>query len=107
MTRLARQVARRIAEGALNGHSVSALAKELGVSARHLRRAVEREFGVAPRELAQAHRLHAAERLIRQTRIPVTQVAYASGFQSLRRFNAAFSECYRATPTELRRELRP
>jgi AraC family transcriptional regulator of adaptative response / DNA-3-methyladenine glycosylase II len=106
VTRLARAVARRIADGALNGRSISALAGEFGVSTRHVRRAVEREFGVPPRELALAHRLQAAQRLIVQTSTPVIQVAYASGFQSLRRFNAAFRACYRASPTEVRRALR-
>lgn len=105
VSRLARTAARRISEGALNGHSIRALAKELGVSDRHLRRAVEREFGVPPRELAQAHRLQSAARLIGETQTPVTQVAYASGFQSLRRFNAAFSECYLQSPTEWRRRI--
>jgi AraC family transcriptional regulator of adaptative response / DNA-3-methyladenine glycosylase II len=107
VTRLARAVARRIAGGALNGGSITALAREFGVSARQVRRAVGREFGVSPRELAQAHRLQSAQRLIVETSIPVIQVAYASGFQSLRRFNAAFSECYRASPSELRRAHRP
>jgi AraC family transcriptional regulator of adaptative response / DNA-3-methyladenine glycosylase II len=106
VTRLARGVARRIADGALNGGSISALAKEFGVSARHIRRAVEREFGVPPSELAQAHRLQSAQRLIVETSIPVIQVAYASGFQSLRRFNAAFNACYRASPTAVRRAQR-
>jgi AraC family transcriptional regulator of adaptative response / DNA-3-methyladenine glycosylase II len=105
VSRLARTVARRISEGALNGHSINDLAKELGVSSRHLRRAVEREFGVPPRELAQAQRLESAARLIGETKTPVTQVAYASGFQSLRRFNAAFSECYLQSPTEWRRRV--
>jgi AraC family transcriptional regulator of adaptative response / DNA-3-methyladenine glycosylase II len=103
VARLARAVARRIADGALNAGSISALAKEFGVSPRHVRRAVEREFGVPPSELAQAHRLQSAERLIVETSTPVIQVAYASGFQSLRRFNAAFRACYRASPTAVRR----
>ncbi|HEY2849829.1 MAG TPA: Ada metal-binding domain-containing protein [Gemmatimonadaceae bacterium] len=102
VTRLAKAAARRIADGALNGHGVAALAGELGVSARHLRRAVEREFGVSPRQLASARRLETARRLIVETKIPVTQVAFESGFQSVRRFNAAFSECYRTSPTALR-----
>jgi AraC family transcriptional regulator of adaptative response / DNA-3-methyladenine glycosylase II len=105
VSRLARAVARRISEGALNGSNITALANELGVSPRHLRRAVEREFGVAPRELAQAHRLQSAARLIGDTQTPVTQIAYAAGFQSLRRFNAAFSECYLQSPTEWRRRI--
>jgi AraC family transcriptional regulator of adaptative response / DNA-3-methyladenine glycosylase II len=103
LARLARAASKRIAEGALNGSSITVLARQLGVSPRHLRRAVEREFGVPPRVLAEASRLASARRLLIETEMPVTQVAYTSGFQSLRRFNAAFRACYQATPTTLRR----
>jgi AraC family transcriptional regulator of adaptative response / DNA-3-methyladenine glycosylase II len=100
---LARSAADRIAAGALNGKGVPHLARELGVSERHLRRALEREVGVSPLELAQTHRLLLAKRLLADTALPVTQVAYASGFQSLRRFNALFRERYRLTPSQVRR----
>jgi AraC family transcriptional regulator, regulatory protein of adaptative response / DNA-3-methyladenine glycosylase II len=103
VSRLARVAAERIAAGALNGHAVADLAAELGVSERHLRRAFERELGVAPHELAQTHRLLLAKRLLVDTNLPVTRVAYASGFQSLRRFNVVFREQYRMPPTALRR----
>src|SRR5690349_24362041 len=106
LSRLANAAAQRIAAGALNGHSVGALASELGVSERHLRRALEREVGVSPLELAQTHRLLLAKRLLRDTDLSVTRVAYASGFQSLRRFNAVFRERYRMSPTALRRGTR-
>jgi AraC family transcriptional regulator of adaptative response / DNA-3-methyladenine glycosylase II len=101
--RLARLAAQRIAAGALNGQSVADLAADLGVSERHLRRALERELGVAPGELAQTHRLLLAKRLLAETSLPVTRVAFASGFQSLRRFNAVFRERYRLSPSALRR----
>lgn len=100
--RLADAAAHRIAAGALNGRGVGALANELGVSERHLRRALERELGVSPVELAQTHRLLLAKRLLADTTLSVTHVAYASGFQSLRRFNAAFREQYRMPPSALR-----
>ena len=103
VSRLAHVAAQRIAAGALNGRSVADLASELGVSERHLRRALEHEVGVAPLELAQTHRLLLAKRLIADTNLPMTRVAYASGFQSLRRFNVVFREQYRMPPTALRR----
>ena len=100
--RLARVATHRIGAGALNGHGVAQLARELGVSDRHLRRALEREIGVSPLALAQTHRLLLAKRLLADTRLPVTRIAYASGFQSLRRFNALFRERYRMSPSALR-----
>jgi AraC family transcriptional regulator of adaptative response / DNA-3-methyladenine glycosylase II len=103
VSRLARMATQRISAGGLNGRRVADLAGELGVSGRHLRRALEREIGVSPLELAQTHRLLLAKRLLVDTGLPVTRVAYASGFQSLRRFNAAFREQYRMAPTALRR----
>jgi AraC family transcriptional regulator of adaptative response / DNA-3-methyladenine glycosylase II len=104
---LAQAAAQRIAAGALNGHNVAELAAELGVSARHLRRALEREVGVSPLELAQTHRLLLARRLLVETDLSVTRVAYASGFQSLRRFNAAFRAQYAMPPSALRRGKLP
>src|SRR6266511_3493723 len=92
-----------LAAGALNGRSVADLARDLGVSERHLRRALEREIGVPPLGLAQTHRLLLAKRLLVDTDLPVTRVAYASGFQSLRRFNAAFRAQYGMPPSALRR----
>ena len=104
--RLARVAAHRIGAGALNGHGVADLASELGVSERHLRRALERELGVSPVELAQTHRLLLAKQLLADTSLPVTRIAYASGFQSLRRFNSVFRERYRLSPSALRRTPR-
>jgi AraC family transcriptional regulator of adaptative response / DNA-3-methyladenine glycosylase II len=104
--RLAESAARRIAAGALNGHGVDELAGSLSVSARQLRRALDEELGVSPVELAQTHRLLLAKQLLTETSLPVTQVAYASGFQSLRRFNALFLERYRLNPQALRRGAR-
>jgi AraC family transcriptional regulator of adaptative response / DNA-3-methyladenine glycosylase II len=104
--RVARTAAMRIAAGALNDQGVGDLARELGVSERHLRRAMERELGVSPLELAQTHRLLLAKCLLTDTRLPVTQVAFASGFQSLRRFNSVFLQRYRMSPTVLRQRPR-
>src|SRR5213078_4692614 len=62
-----------------------------------------REVRVSPLELAQTHRLLLAKRLIVDTDLPMTRVAYASGFQSLRRFNTVFRAQYRMAPSALRR----
>jgi AraC family transcriptional regulator of adaptative response / DNA-3-methyladenine glycosylase II len=104
--RLARVAMHRIGAGALNGRAVADLARELGVSERHLRRALEREFGVSPVELAQTHRLLLAKRLLADTALSVTHIAFASGFQSLRRFNSVFRERYRLSPSAVRRMRR-
>ena len=106
VSRLARVAARRIAAGALNGRTVADLAEDFGVSERHLRRAFEREIGVAPLELAQTHRLLLAKQLLGDTSLSVTRIAYASGFQSLRRFNAVFRQRYGLNPSAARRARR-
>ena len=106
LSRLACTAANRICAGALNGRSVADLAAELGVSERHLRRALRREIGVSPLELAQTHRLLLARRLLADTGMPVIDIAFASGFESLRRFNVAFSERYGMSPSALRRQGR-
>lgn len=105
--RLAEVAAHRIAAGALNGCSVEALATALGVSGRQLRRALRHEFGVSPIALAQTNRLLLAKRLLTETRLSMVQVAHASGFQSLRRFNALFVSRYRLTPDGVRRRMFP
>jgi len=106
VSRLAATAALRIAAGALNGRKVAELAAELGVSERQLRRALERELGASPVELAQTHRLLLARRLLAETSLPVIEIAFASGFESLRRFNVAFREHYGASPSSLRRAAR-
>jgi AraC family transcriptional regulator of adaptative response / DNA-3-methyladenine glycosylase II len=101
--RLAEAAAQRIASGALNGHGLERLAEELGVSGRQLRRAMQQELGVSPIELAQTHRLLLAKQLLTETHLPMSRVADASGFQSVRRFNSLFRERYRLNPESLRR----
>ena len=75
----------------------------MGLSERHLRRVIAREYGVSPVALAQTQRLLLAKRLLTDTDLPVGEVAFASGFHSLRRFNALFRERYRLNPADLRR----
>jgi AraC family transcriptional regulator of adaptative response / DNA-3-methyladenine glycosylase II len=103
VSRLAAAAVRRIEDGALTDTSLTDLALELGVSGRHLRRAVVEHCGVAPVELLQTQRLLEAKRLLMDTALPIGDVAYASGFSSLRRFNTLFRDRYRLTPTEIRR----
>jgi AraC family transcriptional regulator of adaptative response / DNA-3-methyladenine glycosylase II len=101
---IARAAAARIEAGALShGGSLEDLAASLGLSSRQLRRAVRQELGVSPVQLAQTSRLLLAKRLIAETRLPLTQVAFAAGFESVRRFNALFASHYRLTPSKLRR----
>ncbi|MBL8306644.1 MAG: DNA-3-methyladenine glycosylase 2 family protein [Rubrivivax sp.] len=80
------------------------LATRLGVTDRHLRRIFAAAHGVSPHDYLTTQRLLLAKQLLTDTPQPVTQVALASGFDSLRRFNAAFLERYRFNPTQLRRE---
>ena len=84
--------------------SLPAIADRLGVTDRHLRRIFQAAHGVAPRDYLATQRLLLAKQLLTDTALPVTQVALASGFESLRRFNAAFAERYRLNPTQLRRQ---
>jgi AraC family transcriptional regulator of adaptative response / DNA-3-methyladenine glycosylase II len=106
--RVARAAAARIEAGALDdGGRLDALADELGLSTRQLRRAVRKELGVSPVELAQTHRLLLAKQLLTETRLPMIEVAFASGFASVRRFNALFRSHYRLTPSQVRRAKGP
>ncbi|HVJ69507.1 MAG TPA: AlkA N-terminal domain-containing protein, partial [Caulifigura sp.] len=101
---VARVVADRIEAGALNAEGrLDDLADSFGLSARQLRRIVRHELGVSPIELAQTNRLLLAKRLIAETNLPLTRIAFAAGFDSVRRFNALFRSHYRLTPGELRR----
>ena len=92
-----------IEEGALNRGSVAGLALRLGVGERYLRKLFERELGVSPVALALNQRLLFAKKLLAETQLPLTDVAFAAGFGSVRRFNSAVREHFRLTPGELRR----
>jgi AraC family transcriptional regulator of adaptative response / DNA-3-methyladenine glycosylase II len=104
-TRLAHSAASLIEDGVLNETGIDELALRLEVTDRHLRRVFQAEFGVSPVEFAQTHRLLLAKRLLTDTGLPVTEVAMASGFGSLRRFNALFRERYRLSPSDLRKAV--
>jgi len=92
-----------IAEGACDGTAMAALADRLGVGERQLRRLFRRHLGASPIAVAQTRRVLFARQLIVETRMPLAEVALASGFGSIRRFNAAFRALYNRPPRELRR----
>jgi AraC family transcriptional regulator of adaptative response / DNA-3-methyladenine glycosylase II len=92
-----------IAEGALDEGSVDQLAARLGLGSRHLRRMFLQHLGATPVAVAQTRRVHFAKKLIDETDLPMTQVAMASGFGSIRRFNDTFQKLYGRTPGDLRR----
>jgi len=103
-SQLARATANFIHQDFLADHSLEELAGQLGVTDRQMRRVFQDEFGVSPVEYWQTQRLLLAKQLLTDTRLPVTSVAMASGFHSLRRFNVSLKERYRMTPTELRKK---
>ncbi|MET0203095.1 MAG: AlkA N-terminal domain-containing protein [Casimicrobiaceae bacterium] len=105
--RLAQGAVGLIENGVLEEGGLEHLAERVGVTSRHLRRVFLAEFGVAPIEYAQTQRLLLAKRLLTDTALPVTEIALASGFQSVRRFNALFKNRYRMAPGRLRRERMP
>ncbi len=100
--RLASAAYARIEAGALEEAGLEALADELGVTSRHLRRVMNAQFGASPIDIAQTGRLLAARRLLNETALSVTEIAFASGFRSLRRFNATMKDRYGAPPTKMR-----
>jgi len=102
---LARAGARLIEHAVAQGHDIALprVAERLGVTDRHFRRVFQASHGVSPMDWLATQRLLLAKRLLTDTDLPVTRVALSSGFASLRRFNAAFAERYRLSPSALRR----
>ena len=90
------------AQSSQGSSGMEAVAGKLGVSARHLRRIFETQWGVSPLQYLQTRRLLCAKQLLTDTQLPVIQVAGMCGFASLRRFNAAFVAHYRMQPRALR-----
>lgn len=95
-----------IAAGALDDGNVEALADRLGVTSRHLRRLFSKHLGASPLSVAHTQRLHFAKRLIDQTDLPLSEIAIASGYGSVRRFNDAFRKTYARPPRDIRRRGR-
>ena len=102
-SRLARQAALMMEDDDLDDRGLAGLAEALGITDRHLRRVFAAEYGVAPVQYLQTRRLLLAKSLLTDTALPVTQVAFAAGFGSLRRFNDIFKKRYRLSPLALRR----
>src|SRR5262249_7411800 len=100
------RAARMILDGALDHDSEAELGARLGVSARHLRRLFSEHLGVTPDGLARSARVHYARRLLDDTDLTITEIAFAAGFGSLRQFNRACQETFREPPRILRARRR-
>lgn len=92
-----------ISRGELDNISLDKFADKLGISDRHLRRLFEEHIGVSPIQVATSKRLHLAKQLLTQSTLPVTDIAFASGYRSIRRFNEAFKDKFRIAPSSVRR----
>lgn len=102
--RIARRLIEHLHEEPGDDTNLESIAAGLEISSRQLRRIVQQELGVSPIELIQTRRLLLAKQLLTETRLPITEIAFASGFSSLRRFNDAFATRYRMPPGHLRKE---
>jgi AraC family transcriptional regulator of adaptative response / DNA-3-methyladenine glycosylase II len=98
---------RLIADGVVERDGVGGLARRLGYSERHLNRVFTDELGAGPLAVARAQRAHTARLLVETTSLPLTDVAFAAGFGSVRQFNDTIREVFAASPTELRVAHRP
>ena len=103
--RIAQLIVQRLEEGQLDEKAgLEEIADQFELSSRQIRRIVQKELGVPPIQLLLTRRLLLAKQLLTETTLPVTEIAFASGFSSLRRFNDAFSTRYRMPPTRLRKK---
>lgn len=98
---------RLIDEGALQQGAMPALAARLGVSERYLRQLFNRQLGLSPKRYALLQQLLLAKQLLQSTALPVTEVALASGFQSIRSFNAQCKQVLKLSPGEIRKRELP
>src|SRR5690242_8319788 len=103
---LAGRAMRLICDGVVEREGVPGLARRVGYSERHLTRVLTTEFGVGPQALARAHRAQSARLLIETTALPFAEVAFASGFATVRQFNDTIRAVFGMTPTELRMTAR-
>jgi AraC family transcriptional regulator, regulatory protein of adaptative response / DNA-3-methyladenine glycosylase II len=103
--RIAQLIVQRLEEGRLDDEAgLDAIADQFELSSRQIRRIVRNELGVAPIQLLLTRRLLLAKQLLTETALPMTEVAFASGFSSVRRFNDAFLSRYRMPPSRLRQK---
>ncbi|MFG2551429.1 AlkA N-terminal domain-containing protein [Streptomyces sp. NPDC048581] len=98
---------RLIGDGIVDREGVAGLAARLGYSARQVQRQLTAELGAGPVALARAQRAHTARVLLQTTELPITEIAFASGFASVRQFNDTIREVYASTPSELRAAAAP
>jgi AraC family transcriptional regulator of adaptative response / DNA-3-methyladenine glycosylase II len=103
---LASRAMRLVHDGVVEREGVEGLARRLGYTSRHVTRVLRAELGAGPLALARANRAQTARSLLAATELPVSDIAFAAGFGSLRQFNDTIAEVYRSTPTELRRIAR-
>ena len=103
---LAGRAMRLVTDGVVDRDGVAGLAARLGYSERQVHRTLVEELGAGPLRLARAQRAHTARILLETTDLPVTEVAYAAGFTSIRQFNDTVREVFATTPTDLRRRSR-
>lgn len=93
---------RLIADGMVDREGVPGLARTLGYSTRHVTRLLAAELGAGPLAIARAHRARTARTLLESTAMPVTDIAFAAGFGSVRQFNETIREVYAVSPRQLR-----
>jgi AraC family transcriptional regulator, regulatory protein of adaptative response / DNA-3-methyladenine glycosylase II len=93
---------RLISEGVLDETGLEELSARLGIGSRHLRRLFAEHLGVSPLAVASARRVHFAARLIQETELPITEIAFAAGFKSIRQFNHAVLSAFGQAPTQIR-----
>ena len=97
---------RLIEDGALDDGDTAALAARIGLGERQLRRLFVQHLGAAPAKVARSRRVHCARRLLDETDLAVTKIAFAAGFRSIRQFNDAMRETFHESPTALRARRR-
>lgn len=92
-----------ISQGALDEGNLEQLAERVGIGSRHLRRLFDQHLGASPLKIARLHRVNVAKSLITETDLPITEIAFSTGFRSIRQFNHSVQTTFRQSPTELRR----